>query len=47
VVDVRIGPGFWCYCGVALSLLIAERSFDFDSSAPAAPAGGSGAAAKP
>ena len=44
VVDVRLGPGFWCYCAMALSLLIAERSFDFDSSAPA---GGSGAATKP
>lgn len=38
VVDLRIGPGFWCYCGVALSLLIARRSFDLDSAAPSAAA---------
>jgi paraquat-inducible protein A len=31
VVEVTIGPGFWCYCAMALSLLIAEHSFDFDS----------------
>ena len=30
VVDVSIGPGFWCYCAMALSLLIAQNSFDFD-----------------
>jgi paraquat-inducible protein A len=34
LVDVSIGPGFWCYCGVAGSLLIAEHSFDFDTSSP-------------
>jgi len=38
VVHLRVGPGFWCYCGVALSLLIARRSFDLDSTAPGAPA---------
>ncbi|MGD1030798.1 MAG: paraquat-inducible protein A [Opitutaceae bacterium] len=32
--DITIGPGFWCYCGMALSLLIARHSFDFDSTAP-------------
>jgi paraquat-inducible protein A len=31
VVEVTIGPGFWCYCAMALSLLIAQHSFDFDS----------------
>ena len=30
LVNVAIGPGFWCYCGMALSLLIAEDSFDLD-----------------
>jgi paraquat-inducible protein A len=34
VVDITIGPGFWCYCGMALSLLIAQRSFEFDSTDP-------------
>jgi len=33
VVEVTIGPGFWCYCAMALSLLIAQHSFDFDSAA--------------
>jgi paraquat-inducible protein A len=33
LVDVTIGPGFWCYCAMALSLLIAQHSFDFDSTA--------------
>jgi paraquat-inducible protein A len=37
VVNVRVGPGFWCYCAMALSLLIARRSFDLDSTAPGAP----------
>ncbi|MFZ1056609.1 MAG: paraquat-inducible protein A [Opitutaceae bacterium] len=36
VVDVTIGPGFWCYCAMALSLLIAQHSFDFDSIAGSA-----------
>jgi paraquat-inducible protein A len=47
VVDVTIGPGFWCYCAMALSLLIAQHSFDFDSAAPRAGAGGSDANASP
>jgi paraquat-inducible protein A len=34
VVTVRIGPGFWCYCAMALSLLIARHSFEFDSASP-------------
>lgn len=34
VVDISIGPGFWCYCGVAASLLVAESSFDFDTTSP-------------
>jgi|HubBroStandDraft_1064217.scaffolds.fasta_scaffold92772_1 paraquat-inducible protein A len=29
VVSVSIGPGFWCYCAMALSLLLAQRGFDF------------------
>lgn len=34
LVDVSIGPGFWCYCGMAASLLVAEHSFDFDTASP-------------
>jgi paraquat-inducible protein A len=45
VVDVTIGPGFWCYCAMALSLLIAQHSFDLDTSAPRANAGGASAIA--
>ena len=36
VVELRIGPGFWCYCGMTLSLLIAQRSFEFDATGPLA-----------
>jgi len=34
VVNVSVGPGFWCYCGMAMALLIAEHSFDFDTESP-------------
>jgi paraquat-inducible protein A len=44
VVEVTIGPGFWCYCAMALSLLIAQHSFDFDSAATTHSTGGSDAA---
>lgn len=27
-VDVKIGPGFWCYCAMTLSLLFALRGFE-------------------
>jgi len=27
VVDVTIGPGFWCYAGMSFSLLVAWRTF--------------------
>jgi len=29
VVDVHIGPGFWFYCAMSLSLLLAQRRVDF------------------
>jgi paraquat-inducible protein A len=31
VVEVTIGPAFWCYCGMALSLIMAQQSFDFET----------------
>jgi paraquat-inducible protein A len=33
IVEVTIGPGFWCYCAMAFSLLIAQHNFDFGSAA--------------
>jgi len=39
VVDVTIGPGFWCYCGMAVLLVLAQRSADFDSHPAPSPAG--------
>jgi paraquat-inducible protein A len=47
VVDVTIGPGFWCYCAMVLSLLIAHRSSEFDPTAPPSGAGAADAAARP
>jgi paraquat-inducible protein A len=31
VVNVKLGPGFWCYCGTAFLLLFAVRGFDFET----------------
>jgi paraquat-inducible protein A len=31
VVNVKLGPGFWCYCGMAFALLVAARSFEFET----------------
>jgi paraquat-inducible protein A len=45
LVEVTIGPGFWCYCAMALSLLIAQHSFDFDSANQVPSTNGSDAAA--
>jgi paraquat-inducible protein A len=47
LVEVTIGPGFWCYCGMALSLLIAQHSFDFDSAAAIHSTDGSDVPASP
>ncbi len=39
VVNVRIGPGFWFYCAMSLSLLVAQRRINFNAfgSGPAGP----------
>ena len=29
LVRAEIGPGFWCYCGVAVSLLLAQHGLEF------------------
>lgn len=30
LVNVHIGPGFWCYAGMSIALLLASRSFDLE-----------------
>ena len=37
LVDVSIGAGFWCYCGMTISLVIAQHSFDFEVATLPAP----------
>jgi paraquat-inducible protein A len=31
VVEVTIGPAFWFYCAMAISLILAQQSFEFES----------------
>jgi paraquat-inducible protein A len=31
IVNVRLGPGFWCYCVMSLLLLFSAQSFDFEA----------------
>ena len=47
VVDVTLGPGFWCYCAMAVLLLLAQRSFDFESYETLPSARGTAGAASP
>jgi paraquat-inducible protein A len=37
VVQVTIGPGFWCYCAMSLCLLIAQHSFEHGAPLEKAP----------
>ena len=34
LVEVQIGPGFWCYAGMSVAMLIAWRSFGVENSNP-------------
>jgi paraquat-inducible protein A len=36
VVEVTIGPAFWFYCAMALALILAQQSFNFEPSGPPA-----------
>jgi paraquat-inducible protein A len=47
IVDITIGPGFWFYCALALSLLVAQNSFAFDPAAGAPSSGAPDAAGPP
>jgi paraquat-inducible protein A len=44
IVDVAIGPGFWCYCAMVFSLLIAQHTSRFNPAIPLPDAGATGAA---
>jgi paraquat-inducible protein A len=47
VVDIEIGPGFWCYCAMAFFLVLAQRSFDFEVLEPTSDAAGRAKPATP
>ncbi len=47
VVVVTVGSGFWFYCAMVLSLLIAQRSFEFESADRSLSTGGSDAGFPP
>jgi paraquat-inducible protein A len=34
IVDVHVGPGFWCYAALSLVTLLGWRSFELDAAAP-------------
>ena len=46
-VEITLGPGFWCYCAMALALLIAQRHSAADATGAPPAGGGSGAAVPP
>jgi paraquat-inducible protein A len=44
IVNVAIGSGFWCYCAMVFSLLIAQHTSRFNPTVPLSAAGATGAA---
>lgn len=45
IVTVEVGPGFWCYCAMVVSLLIAQHTSRFNPAVPPPDAGETGVAA--